>query len=89
MTEFLPQVLKKVMQHEIAESFFNDPVNPEALGIPEYREIVQVITPYKAVRTCMLGLGLLDSLARAREAKARVDISAARPWTAVLKKFPD
>lgn len=35
------------MQHEIAESFFNDPVNPEALGIPEYREIVQVITPYK------------------------------------------
>ena len=30
------------MQHEIAESFFNDPVDPDALGIPEYRDIVQV-----------------------------------------------
>ena len=77
------------MQHEIAESFFNDPVNPEALGIPEYREIVQVIIPYKAVRTCMLGLGLLDSLALAREATTRVDISAARPWSAFPKEFPD
>ena len=38
----MPQVLKKVMQHEIAESFFNEPVDPDALGIPEYREIVQV-----------------------------------------------
>ena len=76
------------MQHEIAESFFNDPVNPEALGIPEYREIVQVIIPCKAVWTCMLGLGLLGSLALARAATARVDISAARPWTAVLKQSP-
>ncbi len=36
------QVLKKVMQHEIAESFFNEPVDPDALGIPEYREIIRV-----------------------------------------------
>ena len=36
------QVLKKVMQHEIAESFFNEPVDPDALGIPEYRDFVQV-----------------------------------------------
>jgi hypothetical protein len=36
------QVLKRVMQHEIAESFFNEPVDAEALGIPEYREIIRV-----------------------------------------------
>ena len=47
MPDCVPQVLKKVMQHEIAESFFNDPVNPDALGIPEYREIVQVISQLK------------------------------------------
>ncbi|CAL8463497.1 g3031 [Coccomyxa elongata] len=35
------KVLKKVMQHEIAESFFNEPVDPDALGIPEYREIIR------------------------------------------------
>jgi hypothetical protein len=30
------------MQHEMAESFFNEPVDAEGLGIPEYREIVKV-----------------------------------------------
>jgi hypothetical protein len=30
------------MQHEIAESFFNEPVDPDALGIPEYRDIITV-----------------------------------------------
>ena len=40
--DLLHQVLKKVMQHEIAESFFNEPVDPDALGIPEYRDFVQV-----------------------------------------------
>lgn len=38
-------MLKKVMQHEIAESFFNEPVDPDALGIPEYREIIRVRLP--------------------------------------------
>ncbi len=29
------------MEHEIAETFFNDPVDPDALGIPEYRDIIK------------------------------------------------
>ena len=67
------QVLKKVMQHEIAESFFNDPVDPHALGIPEYRDIVQVnpapthrlqwpgeilCTPLCTIRYCVLQTNL-------------------------------
>ena len=35
------QVLKRVMQEEKALSFFNEPVDPDALGIPEYRQIVK------------------------------------------------
>ena len=41
----LLQVLKKVMEHEIAETFFNDPVDPDALGIPEYRDIIKAGCP--------------------------------------------
>ena len=29
------------MQHEIADSFFNEPVDPEELEIPEYRDIIK------------------------------------------------
>lgn len=32
------------MQHEIAEAYFNEPVDAEALGIPEYRRIITVST---------------------------------------------
>ena len=58
------------MQHEIAESFFNDPVNPDALGIPEYREIVQVVLQLRQLGLLRLGVGLLGSIAFAREATA-------------------
>ena len=36
------QVLQKAMQHEISEKYFNEPVDPEALGLPEYRKIIKV-----------------------------------------------
>lgn len=39
------RVLKKGMQHEIAVNYFNEPVDAEGLGIPEYREIIKVKTP--------------------------------------------
>ncbi len=39
---FMQQVLQRAMQHEVASAFFNEPVDPEALGIPEYRDVIQV-----------------------------------------------
>ena len=30
------------MQHDYAEAYFNEPVNPEALGIPDYFDIIKV-----------------------------------------------
>ncbi len=30
------------MQHDYAEAFFNEPVNPEALGIPDYFDFIKV-----------------------------------------------
>ena len=30
------------MQHENAEAFFNEAVDPEALGIPDYFDIIKV-----------------------------------------------
>jgi len=36
------QVLKRIMQHDYAEAFFNEPVNPEALGIPDYFDFIKV-----------------------------------------------
>ena len=38
----LPQVLQKSMQHDIAQAYFNEPVDAEVLGIPEYRGIITV-----------------------------------------------
>lgn len=38
----MQQVLQRAMQHEVASAFFNEPVDPEALGIPEYRDVIQV-----------------------------------------------
>lgn len=36
------QVLKETRRHEIARLYFNRPVDPDALGIPEYRVIIKV-----------------------------------------------
>ena len=36
------QVLQRAMQHDVAEAYFNEPVDAEALGIPEYRDIIMV-----------------------------------------------
>ena len=38
------QVLKRIMQHEFAEAYFNEAVDPEALGIPDYFDIIKVRT---------------------------------------------
>ncbi|KAK9815856.1 hypothetical protein WJX72_010824 [[Myrmecia] bisecta] len=35
------KVLRRVMQHELAVSYFNEPVDPDALGIPEYRDLIK------------------------------------------------
>jgi hypothetical protein len=32
------------MQHEFAEAYFNEAVDPEALGIPDYFDIIKVRT---------------------------------------------
>ena len=44
------QALKAAMQHEIADSFFNEPVDPEELEIPEYRDIIKA---RHAQQSCM------------------------------------
>lgn len=38
----LPQVLQQAMRHEMAETFFNEPVDAVALGIPDYHEVIKV-----------------------------------------------
>ena len=38
----LVQVLQKSMQHDIAQAYFNEPVDAEGLGIPEYLRIITV-----------------------------------------------
>ena len=35
------QVLYRVMQLSAAQAFFNEPVDPDALGIPEYKTVVK------------------------------------------------
>ena len=35
------RVLEHVMQLDLAQIYFNDPVDVEALGIPEYNEIIE------------------------------------------------
>lgn len=30
------------MQHEVAEAYFNEPVDAEGLGIPEYHDLIKV-----------------------------------------------
>ena len=39
------QVLARVMKHRSASTYFNRPVDPEALGIPTYRNVVLVREP--------------------------------------------
>lgn len=36
------QVLKRIMQHEFAEEYFNEPVDAKELGIPDYHDIIKV-----------------------------------------------
>ena len=36
------QAVRNLMANEIAISFFNEPVDPDALGIPEYRDVIKV-----------------------------------------------
>ena len=36
------QVLQQAMRHEMAEAFFNEPVDAVALGIPDYHEVIKV-----------------------------------------------
>ena len=36
------QALKETRRHRIARAYFNRPVDPDALGIPEYRDIIKV-----------------------------------------------
>lgn len=36
------KALRSVMRLKAAQTFFNRPVDPDALGIPEYRQIVKV-----------------------------------------------
>ena len=43
------------MQHEIADSFFNEPVDPEELEIPEYRDIIKARHAWPCGR-CQAGL---------------------------------
>lgn len=31
------------MRHEMAESYFNEPVDAVALGIPEYHDVIKVL----------------------------------------------
>ena len=38
----LPQILALVMDHEVAKAHFNEPVDPLALGIPDYPEVIKV-----------------------------------------------
>jgi hypothetical protein len=35
-------VLQQAMRHEMAESFFNEPVDAVALGIPDYHDVIKV-----------------------------------------------
>jgi hypothetical protein len=47
------QVLRAIMRNEFCQLFFNDPVDPEALGIPQYREIVKVSGTLRCkIRAC-------------------------------------
>lgn len=36
------KLLRKLMQDVDAKRYFNEPVDPDAFGIPEYREIIKV-----------------------------------------------
>lgn len=36
------QVLKRIMQHEFAEDYFNEPVDAVELDLPDYHDIVKV-----------------------------------------------
>ena len=38
----MSQVLQQAMRHEMAETFFNEPVDAVALGIPDYHEVIKV-----------------------------------------------
>ena len=35
-------MLQQAMRHEMAERFFNEPVDAVALGIPDYHEVIKV-----------------------------------------------
>lgn len=35
------------MRHELAETYFNEPVDAEALGIPEYHNVITVLQTKK------------------------------------------
>jgi hypothetical protein len=40
-TRLAVQVLRAVMKNDFATLYFNDPVDPDALGIPQYREVIK------------------------------------------------
>jgi len=39
----LLQLLRRLMQEEDAKRYFNEAVDPDALGIPEYRTIIKAL----------------------------------------------
>jgi hypothetical protein len=42
------KVVEQTMNHECAQVLFNDPVDPVALGLPDYFDVIKVSQPFNS-----------------------------------------